>query len=247
MPRLSGLLALITALLWLPAAHAAPPLRLATLDYPPYSSQALPNGGSIVELVTRAFASQNQPVQIDFLPWARVRADLHAGRYQGALALWPREVIEEKLIASRPLFYSELGFFVRRDTPVEFTSLDQLTGRKVGIVRGYGYPRDVLQSGFRGEEAVDDLSNLRKLAAGRFDLVLLERVVGNFLLARHAELRGQLVWQGTPLARIPLFAGFLPPRPGEPDWAAIFERGLRALHESGDYMQIIRRHNSVTP
>jgi polar amino acid transport system substrate-binding protein len=91
---------------------------------------------------------------------------------------------------------------------------------------------------------VDDISNLRKLAAKRFDLVLLEQVVGEYLVAGDAELRGRLVWQEPALERIPLVVGFAAPRAGQPDWAAIFERGLRELHASGEYMRILKRHNS---
>ncbi|MCY1223549.1 Bacterial extracellular solute-binding protein, family 3 [compost metagenome] len=218
-------------------------LRLATLEYPPYCSQALPQGGSIVELTTRAFATQGYKVQVDFMPWARVRAALHSGHYQGALALWPREVVEENLRASRPLFYSELGFFVRKATPIAFTDLTELKGRKVGVVRGYGYPARVLRSGFAAEEAVDDISNLRKLYARRFDLVLLERAVGQYLIATDEQLRGKLQWQPPALERLPLLVGFTAPRPGQPDWAQIYERGLRDLLASGEYRRILERHN----
>ncbi|AOE86641.1 substrate-binding periplasmic protein [Pseudomonas sp. TCU-HL1] len=218
-------------------------LRLATLEYPPYCSQHLPQGGSIVELTTRAFATQGYKVQVDFLPWARVRAALHNGHYQGALALWPREVIEENLYASRPLFYSELGFFVRKDTPVRFNDLAELKGRKVGVVRGYGYPDSVMRSGFSAEEAVDDISNLRKLEARRFDLVLLERAVGEYLIATDEQLRGKLQWQSPALERIPLLAGFTAPRPAQPDWAQVYENGLKALLASGEYTRILERQN----
>ena len=121
-------------------------------------------------------------------------------------------------------------------------SLADLRGRRVGIVRGYGYPPRILASGLLAEEAVDDISNLRKLAARRFDLVLLERIVGEHLVAGDAALRGRLAWQEPALERIPLMVGFNAPRPGQPDWAAIFERGLRELHASGEYMRILRRY-----
>ncbi|MDX5372019.1 MAG: transporter substrate-binding domain-containing protein [Pseudomonadaceae bacterium] len=237
MPR--RLYPLLLALACLPLA-AAP--RLATLEYPPYSSESLPGGGSIVELTERAFATQGHRPRIDFLPWARVRAELRSGTYQGALALWPQEIKEERLIASRPLFYSQLGLFARRQEPVSFASLADLRGRRVGIVRGYGYPPRILASGIVVEEAVDDISNLRKLAARRFDLVLLERIVGEYLIAGDAELRGKLVWQEPALERIPLVVGFSEPRPGQPDWAAVFERGLRELHARGEYMRILQRY-----
>ena len=234
-------LALLTllALLCLPA-RAEP--RLATLEYPPYSSTQLDGGGSIVELTRRAFATQGYTPQIDFLPWARVRAELRSGSYQGALALWPQEIKEEDLTASRPLFYSQLGLFARKQAPVSFTRLEDLRGRKVGIVRGYGYPPRILASGIVAEEAVDDISNLRKLAARRFDLVLLERIVGEHLIASERELRGQLAWQEPALERIPLVVGFTTRKAGQPDWAAIYERGLRELHANGEYTRILRRY-----
>lgn len=239
-------LRLLTALVLLllgTCARAEPQLRLATLEYPPYSSVHLRNGGSIVELTRRAFAVQGYEAQIDFLPWARVRADLRSGNYQGALALWPKEVSEERLIASRPLFYSELGLFVRRDYELQFSTLQQLAGEKLGIVRGYGYPQRILNAGLELEDAVDDISNLRKLQAGRFNLVLLERRVGEHLIANDPHLRGQLAWQGTVLERIPLLVGFIPSRRGQPDWIDIYEKGLRQLHASGEYMRILREHN----
>ncbi|UUY06724.1 transporter substrate-binding domain-containing protein [Pseudomonas sp. J452] len=237
--RLSLSALLLSLCLSLPVAAE---LRLATLEYPPYCSQALPTGGSIVELTVRAFATQGHVAQVDFLPWARVRADLRSGNYQGALALWPQEIIEEQLIASRPLFYSQLGFFVRKSKPVAYQSLSELRGQRVGIVRGYGYPPNLLRSGFSAEEAVDDISNLRKLAARRFDLVLLERTVGDYLINQDAALRGRLHWQEPALERIPLFVGFTAQKPGQPDWAAIFARGLAELHSSGEYTRILQRY-----
>jgi polar amino acid transport system substrate-binding protein len=237
------LLAILVSVLLSTCAQAGELLRLATLEYPPYSSQHLPGEGSIVELTRRAFAVQGHTVQIDFLPWARVRVALRKGQYQGALALWPKEIKEEQLIASRPLFYSELGLFVRQGDPLQFAELHQLRGKTLGLVRGYGYPQHILDAGMILEEAVYDISNLRKLRAGRFDLVLLERRVGEHLINKDPSLRGQLVWQGTVLERIPLFVGFRPPRSDQPDWIDIYEQGLRKLHASGEYMEILRRHN----
>lgn len=240
---LNRLFVILTSVLLSTCVQADTLLRLATLEYPPYSSQHLPAGGSIVELTRRAFAVQGHTVQIDFLPWARVRAALRQGQYQGALALWPKEIKEEQLIASRPLFYSELGLFVRQGDPLQFTELRQLAGEKLGLVRGYGYPQHILDAGLQLEEAVDDISNLRKLKARRFDLVLLERRVGEHLISNDRYLRGQLVWQGTVLERIPLLVGFLEPGSDQPDWIGIYEQGLRKLHASGEYMEILRRHN----
>ena len=241
MPLILPMLALL--ILLAQPAQAEPQLRMATLEYPPYSSEHLPDGGSIVALTRRAFAVRGHSLQIDFMPWARVRMGLRNRSYQGALALWPQEIKEEGLLASRPLFYSELGLFVRNDQPLPFNQLQELRGQTLGIVRGYGYPQHILDAGLSLEEAVDDISNLRKLKARRFDMVLLEHIVGNHLINNDEQLRGTLRWHGNVLERIPLLVGFLPPKAGEPDWSKVFEQGLRDLHSSGEYMQILREHN----
>ena len=57
------------------------------------------------------------------------------------------------------------------------------------------------------------------------------------------QLRGKLQWQPPALERLPLLVGFTAPRPGQPDWAQIYERGLRDLLASGEYRRILERHN----
>lgn len=242
-----GLLLFSCLLLGFSVNARAADVRLATIEYPPYSSEYLIERGSIVELTTRAFAATGHTTQIDFLPWARVLVELRKGNYDGILPLWPDDIINERLIASRPLLYSELGFFIRRDTPVNFTKLSQLSGRTVGVVRGYNYPFEIMSSGIVAEEAVNDLSNLRKLAAKRFDLVLLEYQVGLHLLSREPELQKALAWQGQTLARIPLFVGFAPPKPAQPDWASVYAQGLSVLLANGEYLRILQRHHLTIP
>lgn len=222
-------------------------VRLVTLEYPPYSSEYLPGRGTVVELTSQAFAAVGQPARIDFLPWARAQAELQKGNYDGILLLWPEEIVNMHLIASRPLFYSDLGFFTRRDTPVQFDQLSELAGRKVGVARGYGYPQSILSSGIVTEEAVDDLTNLRKLAAGRFDLVLLEQKVGEHLIKLNPPLQDKLVWQGNVLARIPLFVGFTPSQADQPDWAGLYAQGLSVLLGNGEYLRILQRQSGATP
>ena len=173
--------------------------------------------------------------------------ELRKGNYDRILLLWPEEIINEQLIASRPLLYSDLGFFIRQDTPVTFTELSQLKGRKVGVARGYGYPLAIINSGIISEEGSDDLTNLRKLAAKRFDLVLLEYQVGLHLLSREPELQKALAWQGQTLARIPLFVGFAPPKPAQPDWASVYAQGLSVLLANGEYLRILQRHHLTIP
>lgn len=233
-------LLLICCLLLAPLLRADE-VRLASLDYPPFTGTELREGGRLVALARAALAREGLTLRVDYLPWARVMLEVERGHYDGGLPFWPREITELGLTASRPLVYSEMGFFVRRGSPLAGQPLEAMQGRRVGIVRGYGYPRHILESGIVPEEAANDLSNLRKLAAGRFDLVLLERAVGLHLLQRHADLRPHLQWQGRMLERIPLVAGFRPEHPRLGNLAERFDRGLKGLMEDGQYLRILQQ------
>ena len=170
-------------------------IRLASLDYPPYSSSRLQEGGTLVALSRAALELHGHSLVVDYMPWARVLLELQRGNYDGALPLWPNEIVDLGLNSSRPLVYSEMGFFIRRDSPLLGLPLEDLKGLRIGIVRGYAYPKRLL-TGVIPEEAASDISNLRKLAARRIDLVLLEREVGLHLLHEEPLLGQQLIWQG---------------------------------------------------
>ncbi len=234
---------LLTAMVSVRAAD----IRLAAGEYPPYTSADLPDGGLLGELTRRAFALSGHHVQIDFFSWARAVLVMQRDQYDGLMAIWPDKAVTEKLIRSRPLAYSELGFFVRSNTPVLFTELNQLQGQTVGMVRGYHYPRSIMNSGIVAEDAADDLGNLRKLAAQRFDSVLLEKNVGLYLLGHQAGLQNKLVWQDPVLERLPLFVGFAAPKAGQPDWPALYEQGLKQLVESGEYLRILQKYGVTIP
>ncbi len=238
---------LIMLLLTATVSVRADDIRLAAGEYPPYTSADLPDGGILGELTRRAFALSGHQVQIDFLPWARAVLVMRRGQYDGLMAIWPDKAMTEKLIPSRPLAYSELVFFVRSNISVPFNTLSQLKGRAVGTVRSYNYPRSIMNSGIVAEDAADDLSNLRKLAAQRFDFVLLEKRVGVYLLGHEPDLQKKLVWQTPVLERLPLFIGFAAPKAGHPDWPALYEQGLKQLLESGEYGRILKKYDVTMP
>ena len=208
---------LLVGLLFLASTQVlANEVRLVTLEYPPYTTQSRESGGSMIELTRRAFAASGHTAVIEFRPWARAQQEMRQGKYDGILPLWPEEVSAAKLVASPPLAVSQMGFFVRKDTPLTFSAPEQLKGQRVGVARGYDYPDSIMNVGIVPEEAVDDLTNLRKLAAKRFNLVLLEHQVGLDLLSQHPELQEKIVWQGQALLEVPLLIGFKPPAPGKP-------------------------------
>lgn len=215
-------------------------LRLATTDYPPYSSAQLPAGGAMNMAVEQMFLKVGCLVSIDTLPWARVFVEKE--HYDAIMLLWPREVESMGLLGYQPLFTSRLGFFALG--MVDVSSLARLKSLRIGITRGYGYPRRLLDAGLMLEEANDDLSNLRKLLAGRIDLVALERASGSFLIRQEFHLAGNRInWQEPAFTEIPLGIAVVAKRPGSADMVKRLARATELLKSSGDLKQIARQYN----
>ena len=211
------------------------PVRIASVEYPPYVSKALPQQGVLADLTVQAFAAVGETASIELLPWARAMRLTQAGKYDGLLLLWPEEVKKLRLHVSDTLYQSELGVFVRVDTAMQIKGVESLSGRRLGIVSDYGYPPSLLKSGALLNIAPDDKTNFRKLAADRLDMALLERPVGEYFL--HHELKslcGEIKWGGKALALLPLTIGFN----GKPQLAQ-FNHGLKLLKANGQYQKIM--------
>lgn len=227
------------------AAIAATQIRVFTTDYPPYAAPDLPNGGGAVQMLREVLQPFGYSVEVDFLPWARLAGELKLQRYDLVLLAWPGDLSQHALVPSSPWFISRLGMFVRRDQlRKQGRSIKALQGQRVGAVRDYAYPPQILSAGLQLELGSSDEQNLRKLAARRFDYALLEHVVGRYLLKQQiAEVNvDQIVWQEPSLAELPLHVGVVPGRPSSTMLLQALELGFQAYKRDGRYRRLLDQH-----
>lgn len=224
------------------AAMAAPRLNLVSTEYPPYYGAALPEQGAVLAVVKAVFAAAGYQTEVNFRPWARALPELRAGQHDVVVAVWYQADRERYLAYSEPIWVNQVGFYGRRDQTIDVQSLPALQKWRIGTVRGYANPPAFVASGLQGEDVVDDVSNLRKLDAGRLDLVLIDRDLAAYLLAAQLpQARARLRWLEPAVASMPLHIGFSRARPGYAAQLADFNRGLAQLRKSGEYARIVQR------
>jgi polar amino acid transport system substrate-binding protein len=115
------------------------------------------------------------------------------------------------------------------------------------VVRGYLIPPNVEAARLRTEEAIDDEANLRKLAAGRVDLALIDKGVASYLLRyRLPEQSGRLVWLEPRVYSLPLYVGFSRRVPGWQRYLADFNAGLAAMRQDGS-LERLRHELAMEP
>lgn len=223
------------------AASAETLVRVFTTTYPPYAAPELSRQGAAVRMLRELLEPQGFLPAVDFQPWARLGAELQAGRYDLVLLAWPGDLSRHGLVGGAPWFASRLGLYVRRaDWQPQGLPLDRAVGRRIGVVRDYAYPDALLKRGLDLEIGLSDAQNLRKLAAGRIDAVALERAVGQHLL-RRAGGGGpaEPVWQEPAFAVVPLYAAVVPRRPLSLRLQKALEDGLQAYRRDGRYARLL--------
>lgn len=243
------LLACLIASLLLPGAlarptvQATPTIHLASTDYPPYFSPALRNDGVVGAITRAALAKRGYSVQLHYRPWSRLMAEVQAGSFDGVMAVWYSPEREQYLYYSQPLVYTSMGFYTRVDQPLAVAPLSALKPYTIGTVRGYKNPPAFDAARLKVEAANDDLTNLRKLAAGRLDLVLIDRALAGYLLPQLAPgMAERIHWQGPPIARMPLHLGFYRGNKSGEQLTRQFNLGLAELRHSGELAAILQRY-----
>jgi polar amino acid transport system substrate-binding protein len=159
--------------------------------FPPYvigKEGESADGGIAVDIASEIFRRLDIPVRIELYPWSRVLKMLEAGSSDGALLLmWDEERSRylgytEKLLESSEYIY----FDVQKNPDFTWKNYDDLAGYVIGLVRGFVYGDDferaIREYGLRIEYAQTSEMNLRKLNAGRIDLVVEDKNVAEWIL-----------------------------------------------------------------
>lgn len=236
--------ALLAVLSSVSAADEGPlNLVVSTLEWPPYTGSHLPGEGAASEVLRAAIAADNPnaEVEIRFLPWNRAVA--LARDVDEVHAYFPGYdcTHEEGFLSSAPFGASVLGFAEPRPRPLTWAELSDLSGArlKFGTVLGYRNTKAFDDMVARGDlqvlSAKDDVTNLRRLLAGRVDAAVIDQRVMRYLVRTEPSLWAQKVRIGfnpKPLAKQPLHVCFKDSATGRA-LRDRFDRGLAALDQKG--------------
>jgi polar amino acid transport system substrate-binding protein len=232
--------ALIVGSLFALHAGAGQTVTLATTDYPPYYGSLLAQGGVIAEIAREALKRCGYTLAIEWYPWARALRLAQEGGVDGLLGVWRSAEREQWLAYSLPLPANQVGFFRRADSPIAFKAMGELRSQRIGVVRGYVNPKAFVEARLNTEEAVDDTANLRKLGAGRVDLILIDKGVAQYLLLTAVpELQGKLAWVEPAIEVFPVHVGFVKGGRRHQELLEAFNRGLKEMERDGTLQRLV--------
>ena len=205
-------------------------IKLATLDWEPYIGQKLANNGYVAGIAREAFLREGYELQLDFLPWARVVQETKSGKYDGYFPEYYSKEVEKDFIFSAKFKGGPLGFFKKPYT--------------IGVVREYVNTEEFDKADYlKKEEVVDDLTNIKKLLAGRIDLFVADKFVGLYLLRTFLpEKAGEMDFISPSLEEKDLYLCFPKQITRSEMLVKVFNSGLEKIIKDGTVNKILKKH-----
>jgi len=161
----------------------ADPVKLVTLEYPPYQFST-PNGadGIVVRVLDKAFERLGIEYTISVMPWKRALLSVRKGEADGIFTVYETKERLEFLDYSRTVIMPQVvSVWTRRGTDLGYDgSLESLADARLGLVLGVSYGQrfdDARAAGtFKAIEVVPEGSiNINKLLNDRIDAVIMNK------------------------------------------------------------------------
>ena len=219
-------------------ADATPLLAGCEQDYPPFCI-VHPDGqvdGFSVELLRAALKAMGREVTFRTGPWAEVKGWLERGEVQ-VLPLVGRTPERETMFDFTVPYLAMHGAIVVREDSTGIRDLNDLRGRRVGVMKGDN-TEEFLRREDRGMEILttETFSDaLRELSQGRFDAVVVQRLVALRLLAENRLTNLRIVDQ--PIKGFSQDFCFAV-REGDRDTLALLNEGLALVVADGTHRRL---------
>lgn len=234
---------LLTCLL-LPASAWGERIVAAADPYPPFVDPEKADQGISMHIVRAAYSSQGYEVEMRFMPWARAINSVRKGEFDILPNAWWTQERTSFLLYSDPYLKNQIKFIKRKGDPFEYHGLLSLSGKKVGIVRDYGYGDEFLGATNFQRPAVSKLiQNIKKLVLGRIDLTLEDEIVARSIIRNEApELLQQIEFTQNALSTQSLHVTTSLKNPRHKAIIEAFNKGLLTIKSNGTYDKILREN-----
>ncbi|MBF0573716.1 MAG: transporter substrate-binding domain-containing protein [Desulfamplus sp.] len=160
---------------------------LVTGEWPPYTSEKMEGYGFLSEIVFAVFKETGIEIEYQFYPWLRCEKNIKEG---DAYAAFPYIITDERKAIydfSDPLGKSSFKLFYLKSnvqSDVVWEKYEDLKEYKIGGIAGYWYEKAFADAGIKLDLAVSDELGVKKLEAGRFDLLATDELVGWTLIKK---------------------------------------------------------------
>ena len=219
-------------------------VKAGTCDWPPYYGETLENGGFMTEITREAFKRAGWDYQVEFMNWNRAEGLCKQGKLDMVQGGFYTDERAKDYLLTEVYSSVEIVFFKKKGADITYGKLEDLKGKKIGLIRGWIYPDAITKSDFLTVEYVDKpLSNIKKMFAGRVDLIVGSKAVVIDTANRELpDQAGLLVPLAPPVKANPVHNIISRKIANGQAVAEAFNRGLGMIQADGTYDAILKKH-----
>ena len=183
-----------------PLRADSPVIKVSSDPWEPWvlgSEGGAATGGVAVEAAEELFKRLGLETEINIYPYERCLDQMKSGDRDVLLMVKKTPEREQFMlfsdVAARE--FQSIYYSPQRMAGFEWNDWDDLKPYTVGIVQGFNYGEFAPAAekyGIKTESVASDTQNIRKLLAGRVDLVILNRSTANYYMEQNPEARGKL-------------------------------------------------------
>jgi len=222
----------------------AEPLKVTGSLWSPYLDSELPNGGLAADLVRTALTRAGYEIELNVESWSRAYQGVAVGVYDVVAAVWQNEARDDDLYFSDAYLLNDLILLARNNIFIEYNTLADLSGYRIGVVRGYAY-----DDGFDSHPDLIRIpnnhliQNLLQLQQGRLDVIVGDKwsilhQISEFMPDDLDDFK----LLPKPLARRALRLGVSRQNAEATEIIAGFDTAMAAMKEDGTFAEIVKTH-----
>ena len=203
--------------------------------------------GILIDVINEAFKRAGHSVVIKLMPWARCQEEVKLGAVDGIFSVFITLQRQRFLTYTNEVLITQVqAFFVLSSSSLTFDgNLKMFSDKSIGIINQTSYgPRldKALKEGVfkKIDLATDSESNLKKLLAGRVDLIPSYRQVV-LSTAKKLGVLGKIRQLSPEIEAVPSYLAFTKAR----DFSKLikdYDRALASMKMDGTYDRIFNRY-----
>jgi len=240
---------LLLALLIPIASVKAETLRIVAEHWPPYVDESAPQQGLAIDLITTALVRAQYDYKIDYEPWPRALEGGKIGVYDLIANIWYSDERARDLDYSDPYLINDMRLIKRKDSPIKFKTLADLSGLVVGVVKDYAYPKEFAAAqNFAKVSNSELLPAIGELAQGQYDLVVGDLNAINYVLLKFLPIESEhleILPQSVGFSK--LYVAVSKANHKHAEIIKAFNEALRSMQQDGTYQTIIESHQQRQP
>jgi polar amino acid transport system substrate-binding protein len=212
--------------------------------WPPFIDDKSSTQGLSLEIIRAAMTTQGYQVEMQFLPWARAEASVKSGEIDIVPDVWMTEERSANLLFSEAYTANQVKFIKKKGDSYEFTGMASLAGKNIGVVRGYGYSDAFNKAAnFKRDEAVDTITCIKKMLAGRIDLTLDDQIaVASVIKKTEPKLLDEIDFTKNSLSVNKLYIASGLKNPRSKEIIDAFNKGLAIIKGNGKLSEILNNY-----